>query len=156
LGLEVEKIHACKNDCILYHGPEYEHLEKCPISGLDRFNCRKDGGDDKNCNRNRRKGGPKKVFWYFPIIPCLKRWFANKESELLQWHKEKHKQDARIIRYPTDATQWRNIDSRNPKFGIHLRNISIAMSSDGMNPFMNSGTHANCIDDFEPFSLVVQ
>jgi hypothetical protein len=62
LGLEVEKIHTCKNDCILYHGPEYENLEKCPICGLDRLNRRKDDGDDKNCNRNRRKGGPKKVF----------------------------------------------------------------------------------------------
>jgi hypothetical protein len=24
LGLEVEKIHACKNDCILYRMPEYD------------------------------------------------------------------------------------------------------------------------------------
>jgi hypothetical protein len=79
LGLEVEKIHACKKDCILYHGPEFEDLEKCPICGLDRFNHRKEGGDDENCNRNRRKGGPKKVFWYFPIIPRLKPWFTNKE-----------------------------------------------------------------------------
>jgi hypothetical protein len=29
LGLEEEKIHACKNDCILYRGAEYEDLEKC-------------------------------------------------------------------------------------------------------------------------------
>jgi hypothetical protein len=35
LGLEVEKIHACKNDCILYRGEEYEDLEKCPICRLD-------------------------------------------------------------------------------------------------------------------------
>jgi hypothetical protein len=35
LGLEVEKIHACKNDCILYRGPKYEDLETCPICGLD-------------------------------------------------------------------------------------------------------------------------
>jgi hypothetical protein len=83
LGLEVKKIHACKNDCILYYGPEYEDLEKCPICGLDRFNHRKDGGDDENCNRNRRKDGPKKVFLYFPIIPHLKHCFINKESELL-------------------------------------------------------------------------
>jgi hypothetical protein len=62
LGLEVEKIHACKNDCILYRGPEYEDIEKCPICGLDQFNHRKNGGDDENCNRNRRKDGPKKVF----------------------------------------------------------------------------------------------
>jgi hypothetical protein len=56
LGLEVEKIHACKNDCILYREHEYEDLEKCLICGLDRFNRRKDCGDDKNCNKNRRKG----------------------------------------------------------------------------------------------------
>jgi hypothetical protein len=31
LGLEVEKIHACKNDCIIYRGPEYEDIKKCPI-----------------------------------------------------------------------------------------------------------------------------
>jgi hypothetical protein len=50
------------------------------------------------------KGGSKKVCWYFPIIPCLKHWFANKESELLRWHKEKHKQDVELIRHPIDAT----------------------------------------------------
>jgi hypothetical protein len=81
LGLEVKKLHTCKNDCILYHGPEYEDLEKCPICGLDRFNHRNDGGDDENCNR--RKGRSKKVFWYFPIIPRLNHWFINKELELL-------------------------------------------------------------------------
>jgi hypothetical protein len=25
LGLEVQKIHACPNDCILYRGEEYEN-----------------------------------------------------------------------------------------------------------------------------------
>jgi hypothetical protein len=111
LGLDVKKIHTCRNDCLLYHGPEYEDLDKCPICGLDRFNRRKDGSDDENCNRNRRKGGPKKVFWYFPIIPHLKHWFANKVSELLRWHKEKHKQDAEMIRHPAQSIQWQNIDS---------------------------------------------
>jgi hypothetical protein len=73
--------------------------------------CRKDDDDDENCNRNRRKGGPKKVFWSFPIIPHLKHCFANKKSELLQWHKEKHKQAVGMIRHLVDATQWQNIDS---------------------------------------------
>jgi hypothetical protein len=48
LGLKVEKINACKNDCILYHGPGYEDLERCSICELDQFNRRKDGGDDEN------------------------------------------------------------------------------------------------------------
>jgi hypothetical protein len=71
LGLEVEKIHACKNDCILYHWDEYEDLEKSLICRLDRFNNRKDDSDAENCNR--RNGMPKKVFWYFPTILHLKR-----------------------------------------------------------------------------------
>jgi hypothetical protein len=49
-----------ENDCILYHGDEYEDLEKCPSCGLDQFNRRKDDGDDENCNR--RNSGPKMVF----------------------------------------------------------------------------------------------
>jgi hypothetical protein len=123
-------------------GLSMKDLEKCPICGLDRFNHRKDDGDDENGNKNRRKGGPKKVFLYFSIIPCLKRWSANKESELLRWHKEKHKQDAVMIRHSTDATQWWNIDSQNPEFAIDPRNIRIAMSTDGMNPSMNNSTHS--------------
>jgi hypothetical protein len=31
LGLEAQKIHACPNDCILYHGEEYENLDACPV-----------------------------------------------------------------------------------------------------------------------------
>jgi hypothetical protein len=68
------------------------------------------------------------VFWYFPIIPHLKHWLANKKLELLWWHKEKQKQDAGMIIHPADATQWQNIDSQNPKFAIDPWNIRITMS----------------------------
>ena len=30
VGLEVKKIHACYNDCILYRGEKYKDLDKCP------------------------------------------------------------------------------------------------------------------------------
>jgi hypothetical protein len=70
LGLKVDKIHACKNVCILYCGHEYDELEKFPIFGLDRFNHKKDDSDDENYNR--RNSGPKKALWYFPNIPRLK------------------------------------------------------------------------------------
>jgi hypothetical protein len=65
-----------------------------------------------------------------------------------------------MIRHPIVATQWRNIDLQNPEFAIDSRNIRITMSTDGINPFMNSSTHstyiANCANNFEPSSLVVQ
>jgi hypothetical protein len=47
-----------------------------------------------------------------------------------------------MIRHPADATQWRNINSQNSEFAIDLRNIRIAMSIDGMNPFLNNRTHS--------------
>src|SRR5215216_1982788 len=36
LGLEVQKIHACSNDCILYRS-DYENLNACPICGVLRY-----------------------------------------------------------------------------------------------------------------------
>ena len=33
LTMGVEKIHACRNHCILYHGDEYKDLDRCPKLG---------------------------------------------------------------------------------------------------------------------------
>jgi hypothetical protein len=30
IGLKVEKIHACSNDCILYYEDRYKDLDACP------------------------------------------------------------------------------------------------------------------------------
>nr|CAH65919.1 OSIGBa0102O13.10 [Oryza sativa] len=46
LGLEVQKIHACPNDCILYRGEEYENLEACPICKALRYKIRRDDPDE--------------------------------------------------------------------------------------------------------------
>ncbi|KAL6654028.1 hypothetical protein ACP70R_007493 [Stipagrostis hirtigluma subsp. patula] len=137
LGLEVEKIHACKEDCILYRG-EFADLTECPECGTSRYKRRNDWGDDKVASK--RKGPPRKVVWYFPIIPRLKRLFANKkEAQLLRWHKEGRKNDGNL-RHPADSAQWRNIDAKYRDFAQEMRNIRFAMSTDGMNPFGDMST----------------
>jgi hypothetical protein len=35
LGIEIEKIHACKNSCVLFRG-DYADLDKCLKCGYDR------------------------------------------------------------------------------------------------------------------------
>jgi hypothetical protein len=55
IGLEVEKIHACSNDCILYRGDEYKDLDACPKCKAPR--C-KEGPSDE-ATKTRR--GPVKV-----------------------------------------------------------------------------------------------
>jgi hypothetical protein len=49
LGIEVEKIPACKNSCVLFHG-DYADLDKCPKCGYDLYKGKKDGGDDNNAD----------------------------------------------------------------------------------------------------------
>ena len=78
LGLEVERIHACKNNCVLFRG-EYEDLDNCPKCGFRRYKRIKDGGDNADDGNDPVKirgkkgngGGPVRVAWYFPIIPRL-------------------------------------------------------------------------------------
>ena len=45
LGLEVQKIHACPNDCNLYRG-EYENLDACPVCSALHYKIRKDDPGD--------------------------------------------------------------------------------------------------------------
>ncbi|KAK1662429.1 hypothetical protein QYE76_050588 [Lolium multiflorum] len=134
VGLDVQKIHACINDCILYRGEKYENLNKCPICGALRYKIRKDDPGDVE-GEPPRKRVPAKVMWYAPIIPRLKRLFRNKEhAKLLRWHMEERKKDV-MLRHPADGRQWRNIGREFPDFAGEARNLYFGLSTDGMNPF---------------------
>jgi hypothetical protein len=82
LGLEVQKIHACPNDCIIYRGEEYENLNACPVCSAFRYKMRRDDPGDVEGKRPRKRIAAK-VMWYAPIIPRLKRLFRNKEHTKL-------------------------------------------------------------------------
>ena len=94
LGMDVPRIHACRNDCILYHG-ENSNLRQCPECKDPRFMVRKDEDhiqdDDSDDNMNTAEASktkkrpnwrdiPEKVCWYFPIIPHLKWLYSNPET----------------------------------------------------------------------------
>jgi hypothetical protein len=82
LGLEAQKIHACPNDCILYHGEEYKNLDACPICKACRYKIpREDPGNFEGVHTKKKV--PAKVMWYFPIIPLLKSLFMNKTNAKL-------------------------------------------------------------------------
>ena len=135
LGLEIQKIHACPNDYILYHG-EYEDLDACPVCRASRYKIRRDNpGDVEGDGEQPRKRIPAMVMWYAPRIPCLKCLFTNKEhTKLLRWHKEDSKVDD-MLRHPADGSLWRAIDKEFLEFADDIRNLRFALSMDGMNPF---------------------
>jgi hypothetical protein len=103
LVLEIQKIHACPNDCILYHGKEYENLDACPVYHASRYKIRRDDPSDVEGKRPRKRILAK-VMWYAPIIPRLKRLSRNKEhAKLLRWHKEDRKID-NMLRHLADGS----------------------------------------------------
>jgi hypothetical protein len=157
LGLEVLKIHACINDCILYRGKEYENLNACPVCGALRYKIRRDDPGEVEGESRPRKRVPAKVMWYAPIIPRLKRLFQLEEhAKLLRWHKEDRKKDV-MLRHPADGSQWRKIDRKFPDFADDARNLRFGLSTDGFNPFgEQSSSHSTwpvtlCIYNLPPW-----
>ena len=59
LDLPYERYHACINDCAIYRGV-YKDRTTCPVCGQGRY---------KSGNKNV----PRKVVWYFPLIPQIGR-----------------------------------------------------------------------------------
>ena len=70
ISLEVDKIHVCSNDCILYHGEKYKDLDKCPKCKAPWY---KEGPSDEGI---KIRGCPIKVVWYFSIALRVHRLFA--------------------------------------------------------------------------------
>jgi hypothetical protein len=53
---------------------------------------------------DQNKRPPKKVVWYFPIMPRLKRLFANEKiAELMRWHAKERMNDGKL-RHPADGS----------------------------------------------------
>ena len=110
MGLKIEKNHAYCHNYVLFCG-ENEDLDHCPECGTSRYKRQKNGGDDAEDSINeRKKGTPRKVAWYFPLIFRLRWMFANKEAKLLHWHEKGRNKDT-MLRHPVYCAQWRHIDN---------------------------------------------
>ena len=136
MGLEVERIHACPNDCILYR-KGYKDLHECPVCNESRYKEKNLTELNSDVTKN---GPPAKLLWYLPIIPRLRKLYSNpKDAKLLRWHAEERKKDGKM-RHVADSPQWKNIDKEFDEFGSEIRNIRFGLSSDGINPFRSLST----------------
>lgn len=136
LGLDYEKIDACPNDCILYW-KENEDRDSCPKCKTPRWKDTTTGEqDDKEDVVDPKTAKiPQKVLRYFPLIPRLQRLFmSSKTAKSMRWHHEKRKQDGKL-RHPADGKAWKEFDELHPEFSADPRNVRLALSSDGFNPF---------------------
>ncbi|XP_031131782.1 uncharacterized protein LOC116033164 [Ipomoea triloba] len=131
LSMDIERIHACPNNCILYW-KQYKDLHVCSKCGASRY---KRKGYDDACEK--KKGAPAKVLWYLPVIPRFKHLFENPNyANNLQWHAVGRKEDGKL-RHPADSPQWKNINMKFPEFDSKNRNLRLGLCTDGMNPHGN-------------------
>ncbi|XP_074342520.1 uncharacterized protein LOC141680107 [Apium graveolens] len=136
LGMEYEKIHVCLNDCLLYRGERDEDETKCRICQASRWKLNKNGDE--------LEGIPAKVLWYFPLIPRLRNLFNSPQtSKDLTWHDRERLKDGKL-RHPADAQTWKEVDARWPDFSSDPRNLRLALSSDGFNPFRSCYLDYSC------------
>lgn len=61
IGMAYHQIHACVNDCILFHGA-HKDMDDCPVCSETQY-------------REDMHSGvvPRKLVHWFPIIPCLQQ-----------------------------------------------------------------------------------
>ncbi|XP_066347783.1 uncharacterized protein [Miscanthus floridulus] len=129
LGLGFENIHVCKNNCVLFRKRYYKE-NVCPVCKASRW-------QDETGN----KRVPHKVLRHFPLLPRLKRIFASKRtSEETQWHKKMRTPVDNVMSHPADGEAWKEFDTREPTFVDDLRNLRLALATDGFNPFGNMST----------------
>ena len=131
LDLPHERYHVCINDCYIYRNEDTDKTT-CPVCNAARYKI--------------AKKAPHKVVWYFPLIPRLQRFFADRtEAKRMCWHAERRAamlkdlehSEKIILTYPSDASKWKAVDTYDPEFGDEPRNIRLAVSTDGLNPFGN-------------------
>src|SRR5438105_8726245 len=78
LALDVQKIHACSNHCILYR-KEYEHYDRCLVCKRSRYKRNDDREDeddfaeveDTSSNARKKRKIPAMVMRYLPVIARL-------------------------------------------------------------------------------------
>ncbi|KAI5338347.1 hypothetical protein L3X38_017618 [Prunus dulcis] len=125
LGLGYEKIHACKNNCMLFY-KEHETLDTCPICNESRF---------KMTSQNRTTKIPQKVMRYLPFKPRLQRLYMSTHTATdMRWHKEKRVDDD-VMRHPADGEAWKEFDRTFPEFAADPRNVRLGLATDGFNPY---------------------
>jgi hypothetical protein len=54
----------------------------------------------------------------------------------MRWHAEGRTKDS-VLRHPANGEVWNSIDLLHPEFSADSRNVWLALTSDGFNPFGN-------------------
>ena len=138
LGLNYEKIDACKNDCMPYY-KEHSETNKYSVCQISRWKLNSKGG------KRDAKKVPWKVLRYFPLKPRLQRLFmSSKTAPDMRWHHENHS-NYEVLRHPADVEAWKSFDRTHESVSLDPRNVRLGLATDGFNPFGNMSVSYSCL-----------
>ena len=116
---------ACQNDCIIFRR-EYASLSECPKCGSERYIS------EQSKLAVRR-------FTYLPLKKRLQRLFGNHNmAQVLQSHCVAHENDDDNIFDIHQSATWKKVYGSNGMFKEDHRGISLALCTDGVNPFAHN------------------
>ena len=132
LGLPSEQIDCCVNGCMLYWGEDI-NLEECKFCSHGRYKIR------ANKSKKEKKKVAVKKMIYFPLAPRLQRLYASPTTAAhMRWHAE-HYQEEDVMRHCSDSEEWKQFDRAHPSFSSEIRNVRLGLSTDGFQPFGETG-----------------
>ncbi|KAK4391462.1 hypothetical protein Sango_1924000 [Sesamum angolense] len=126
LGLPIEKIHACKNGCMLYWKDDID-MEYCKFCGDPTYKPTRD--------RNPlRKKFLYAILRYFSLTPRLQRLYGSPTTAEHMILHANHVMGKGSICHPFDAEVWRHFDRTHPNFALEPRNVRLGLCRDGFAP----------------------
>ncbi|XP_065857931.1 uncharacterized protein [Euphorbia lathyris] len=130
LGLPVEKIDCCVKGCMLFWRDD-SSLLNCKVCGHSRYKMRRSLAKHKPVSFSK--------MFYFPLTPRLRRLYASKVTvEHMRWHHD-HVCDEGAMCHPCDSEAWKHFNNTNQSFAAESRNVRLGLSTDGFQPFGQSG-----------------
>ena len=144
LNMPYEQIHACPKGCVLFR-KDHEHAKYCPECKSSRY-VEVDSGD----GQKKQLNVPLNVLRYLPVIPRIQRLYMDEATaKQMTWHKVgiRYKEDVnhkKMMIHPSDGASWKNFDKKHPLKAKEPRNVRIAMSTDGFNPFGMTAASYSC------------
>ncbi|KAL3638092.1 hypothetical protein CASFOL_018105 [Castilleja foliolosa] len=135
IGLPVEKIDCCKNNCMIFWGNELDSsLTACKICNEPRYKPIDQG------NKKRRKTlVAHKKMYYIPLTPRLQRLYASPATAHdMRWHAE-HVTEENVMNHPSDSEAWKLFNQTHSEFAMETRNVRLGLCTDGFQPFGSYG-----------------
>jgi hypothetical protein len=109
LGMDYEKIHVCRNSCMLFW-KEHKDEKQCLKCGKLRYvEVVNEDGEMVIIEVAHKQ------VHYMPITPRLKWIFLSKRIVIhMRWHKDGERKNKEVMVHPSYSDAWKDLDNFDP------------------------------------------